>query len=84
MSIKYALLSIPAEKDLRGYELESSFDEKVREFWRLDPGASSKYHIHYASMARVLLLSDGFSALAGLYPVRRAARTNIVEALSYE
>ena len=53
-------------------------------FWRLDLGASITYHIHYASVAWALLLSVGFSALAGFYPARRAAKTNIVEALSYE
>ena len=53
-------------------------------FFRLDLGASVQYHIHYASIGWSLLLSVGFSALAGLYPARRAAKTNIVEALSYE
>ncbi len=38
MSIKYALLGILAEKDLHGYELKSSFDEKVGEFWSLNYG----------------------------------------------
>jgi putative ABC transport system permease protein len=53
-------------------------------FYRVDLGASLTYHIHYASLVWALLLSVGFSALAGFYPARRAARTNIVEALSYE
>ena len=53
-------------------------------FFRLDLGASLQYHIHYASIFWALLFSVGFSALAGLYPARRAAKTNIVEALSYE
>jgi len=57
-------------------ELEGAF--------RLDLGASITYHVHYAALAGALLLAAGLSALAGLYPARRAARTNIVEALAYE
>jgi len=38
MSIKYALLGILAEKDLHGYELKTSFDAKVGEFWSLNYG----------------------------------------------
>jgi putative ABC transport system permease protein len=53
-------------------------------FFRLDLGGSITYHIHYASILWALLLSVGISTLAGLYPARRAAKTNIVEALSYE
>jgi len=53
-------------------------------FFRPDFGASLTYHIHYASIAWALLLSAGLSAIAGLYPARRAAKTNIVEALAYE
>ena len=53
-------------------------------FFRLDFGASLSYHIHYPSIGSALLLSIGLSVLAGLYPAKRAAKTNIVEALSYE
>jgi putative ABC transport system permease protein len=53
-------------------------------FFRLDFGASMAYHIHYPSIASGLLLSISLSVLAGLYPARRAAKTNITEALSYE
>jgi len=53
-------------------------------FFRLDFGASMSYHIHYPSIATALLLSILLSVLAGLYPARRAAKTNIVEALAYE
>lgn len=53
-------------------------------FFRLDLGASLKYYVHYYSLIQALVLSIGLSALAGLYPARRAAKTNIVEALSYE
>jgi putative ABC transport system permease protein len=52
--------------------------------FRLDLGSSITYHIHYVAMAGALLLAAGLSALAGLYPARRAAKTNIVEALTYE
>ena len=38
MSVKYAMLGILAEKNLHGYELKSSFDEKVGEFWSLNYG----------------------------------------------
>ena len=38
MSIKYALLGILAEGDLHGYELKSSFDDKIGEFWSLNYG----------------------------------------------
>ena len=38
MSVKYAMLGILAKKDLHGYELKSSFDEKVGEFWSLNYG----------------------------------------------
>lgn len=38
MSVKYAMLGILAERDLHGYELKSSFDEKVGEFWSLNYG----------------------------------------------
>lgn len=38
MSIKFAMLGILAEKDLHGYELKSSFDEKVGDFWSLNYG----------------------------------------------
>jgi len=53
-------------------------------FFRLDFGASMSYHIHYPSIVTALLLSIALSVLAGLYPAKRAAKTNIVEALSYE
>lgn len=38
MSIKYALLGILAEQDQHGYELKTSFDAKVGEFWSLNYG----------------------------------------------
>ncbi len=51
---------------------------------RVDLGASIGYHVHYAALLWALLLAVGLSALAGIYPARRAATTNIVEALTYE
>ncbi len=53
-------------------------------FLRGDYGASMEYHFDPASILWALALSTVLAALAGLYPARRAAKTNIVEALSYE
>ena len=53
-------------------------------FLRGDYGASMHFHADYASILWALALSAALSALAGLYPARRAAKTNIVEALAYE
>ena len=38
MSIKFAILGILAEGDLHGYDLKSSFDERVGDFWSLNYG----------------------------------------------
>ncbi len=38
MSVKYAMLGILAENDLHGYELKTSFDDKVGDFWSLNYG----------------------------------------------
>ena len=53
-------------------------------FLKGDYGASMQYHIYYASIFWALILSTLLAALAGIYPAQRAAKTNIVEALSYE
>src|SRR5574341_55005 len=53
-------------------------------FFRIDLGASLRYQVHGPSLLWAFLLAIGFSALVGLYPARRAAKTNITEALSYE
>jgi putative ABC transport system permease protein len=53
-------------------------------FLKADYGASMQYHINYSSIAWALALSTLLAALAGVYPARRAAKTNIVEALAYE
>ncbi|HWR71663.1 MAG TPA: FtsX-like permease family protein [Nitrospirota bacterium] len=53
-------------------------------FFRIDLGASLRYEIHGPSLLWAFLFAIGFSVLAGLYPARRAAKTNITEALAYE
>ena len=53
-------------------------------FLRGDYGASMEYHVHPASVLWAVTLSALLAAAAGIYPARRAAKTNIVEALSYE
>jgi putative ABC transport system permease protein len=53
-------------------------------FLKSDYGASMQYHIDLISIFWALGLSTVLAALAGVYPARRAAKTNIVEALSYE
>jgi putative ABC transport system permease protein len=53
-------------------------------FLKSDYGASMQYHVNYPSIAWALALSILLAALAGVYPARRAAKTNVVEALAYE
>jgi putative ABC transport system permease protein len=53
-------------------------------FLRGDYGASMQYHVYYASVFWAIVLSTLLAALAGIYPAKRAANTNIVEALAYE
>ncbi|MGE5808691.1 MAG: ABC transporter permease [Nitrospirota bacterium] len=53
-------------------------------FLRGDYGPSMQYHVDIASIFWALGLSTLLAALAGVYPARRAASTNIVESLSYE
>jgi putative ABC transport system permease protein len=53
-------------------------------FLKADYGASMEYHIDLSSIFWALAISIVLAALAGLYPAQRAAKTNIVEALSYE
>ncbi len=53
-------------------------------FLRADYGASMQYRFSQAPVILSVALSALLSAAAGLYPALRAARTNIVEALSYE
>jgi putative ABC transport system permease protein len=53
-------------------------------FLKGDYGASMQYHVHTVSLFWAIALSTLLAALAGVYPAQRAAKTNIVEALSYE
>ena len=53
-------------------------------FLKGDYGASMQYHVHTVSLFWAIVLSTLLAALAGVYPAQRAAKTNIVEALSYE
>lgn len=53
-------------------------------FLKSDYGASMQYHVDFTSIVWAIGLSTLLAALAGIYPARRAAKTNIVEALSYE
>ncbi len=53
-------------------------------FLRADFGGSVKFHVPVPTVLLALALSAALAALAGTYPARRAAKTNIVEALAYE
>ncbi len=53
-------------------------------FLRGDYGASMEYHVYPVSILWAVSLATLLAALAGIYPARQAAKTNIVEALSYE
>jgi putative ABC transport system permease protein len=53
-------------------------------FYRADYGASAVFYLPFSAILWALAIAAALSALAGVYPARRAARTNIVEALSYE
>ncbi|HUJ19853.1 MAG TPA: FtsX-like permease family protein [Nitrospirota bacterium] len=53
-------------------------------FLKSDYGASMQYHVDPASLLWALGISTTLAGLAGIYPARRAAKTNIVEALTYE
>ena len=43
-----------------------------------------EYFIPLSSIVWALFMAAGLAALAGIYPARRAAKTNVVEALTYE
>ena len=45
---------------------------------------SAQYHPSIGAMILAIVLAAGMSALAGLIPARKAAQTNIVEALAYD
>jgi putative ABC transport system permease protein len=52
--------------------------------FRANYSSAAEYFIPYGSIAWALVLAAGLSALAGIYPARRAAKTDVVEALTYE
>ncbi|MEZ4600991.1 MAG: FtsX-like permease family protein [Syntrophotaleaceae bacterium] len=52
--------------------------------FRANYSSAAQYFIPYGSIAWALVLAAGLSALAGIYPARRAAKTDVVEALTYE
>ncbi|TFH04826.1 MAG: ABC transporter permease [Spirochaetales bacterium] len=52
--------------------------------FRANYSSAAEYFIPYGSVVWALIMSAGLSALAGLYPARRAAKINVVEALTYE
>jgi putative ABC transport system permease protein len=43
-----------------------------------------EYFVPAGSIVWALFMAAGLAALAGIYPARRAAKTNVVEALTYE
>jgi putative ABC transport system permease protein len=53
-------------------------------FFVANYGSAAKYHLPFGAVFWALVLAAGLSALAGLIPARQAAKTNIVEALSYD
>jgi putative ABC transport system permease protein len=52
--------------------------------FRANYSSAAEYFIPYGSILWALVMSAGLSALAGIYPARRAAKINVVEALTYE
>lgn len=53
-------------------------------FFVANYGSAASYHIPLAAISWALVLAAGLSGLAGMIPARTAAKTNIVEALSYD
>ena len=53
-------------------------------FFIANYGSAAQYYLPWSAIVMVLLLSAGLAALSGMIPARKAAKTNIVEALSYE
>lgn len=51
---------------------------------RANYSSAAEYFIPYGSIVWALLMAAVLSALAGAYPAGRAAKTNVVEALTYE
>jgi putative ABC transport system permease protein len=53
-------------------------------FFTANYGSAAQFFIPYWAVFWALILSASLSALAGMIPARKAANTNIVEALSYD
>jgi len=53
-------------------------------FFVMNYGSAAKYYLPFSSIILAICLSAGLAALAGMIPARQAAKTNIVEALSYD
>ena len=53
-------------------------------FFSANYGSAAQYHLPWSSIIMILCLSAGLAALSGVIPAQKAAKTNIVEALSYE
>jgi putative ABC transport system permease protein len=53
-------------------------------FFVANYGSAARYHLPFSAILWALFLSAGLSALAGMIPARKAAKTNIVEALAYD
>ena len=53
-------------------------------FFVANYGSAARYHLPIGAIFWALVLAAGLSALAGMIPARKAAKTNIVEALSYD
>ena len=53
-------------------------------FFTANYGSAARYYLPFDSIILALCLSAGLSALAGMIPAQKAARTNIVEALTYD
>jgi putative ABC transport system permease protein len=47
-------------------------------------GSAARYHLPVTAILWALVLAAGLSGLAGMIPARKAAKTNIVEALAYD
>jgi putative ABC transport system permease protein len=53
-------------------------------FFVANYGSAARYHLPVSAILWALFLAAGLAALAGMIPARQAAKTNIVEALSYD
>lgn len=84
MSVKYAMLGILAEKDLHGYELKTSFDEKVGDFWSLNYGQiyTTLDRLEKEDLVTHDRLSQGKRPDRKIYSITRKGRKELEEWLS--